>query len=173
VQTFTRAAETWGSSRLGFERQRRHLHRFVPQRDRRHGDLLSLGIEFKHSRPYHPPQTCGKVERFHQTIKKLLDKQSQATTTRPLQHQIDRFVTYYNEIWPHRTVKRRTPLEAFAARTKARLRRRGVKTDGYRVRHDRIHHAGSVTLRYQGRLPPHRGGSACPSLTGDAAGGPP
>ena len=32
-------------------------------------ELLSLGIATKHSRPYHP-QTCGKVERFHQTLKK-------------------------------------------------------------------------------------------------------
>ena len=29
-------------------------------------ELFALGIEAKHSRPYHP-QTCGKVERFHQT----------------------------------------------------------------------------------------------------------
>jgi transposase InsO family protein len=31
-------------------------------------ELLSLGIDYRHSRPYHP-QTCGKVERFHQTLK--------------------------------------------------------------------------------------------------------
>jgi transposase InsO family protein len=31
-------------------------------------ELLALGIAYKHSRPYHP-QTCGKVERFHQTLK--------------------------------------------------------------------------------------------------------
>jgi len=29
-------------------------------------ELFHLGIDYKHSRPYHP-QTCGKVERFHQT----------------------------------------------------------------------------------------------------------
>ena len=34
-------------------------------------ELAHLGIVFKHSRPYHP-QTCGKVERFHQTVKKYL-----------------------------------------------------------------------------------------------------
>jgi len=29
-------------------------------------ELERLGIVYKNSRPYHP-QTCGKVERFHQT----------------------------------------------------------------------------------------------------------
>ena len=32
-----------------------------------------LGIRLVHSRPYHP-QTCGKVERFHQTLKRWLAK---------------------------------------------------------------------------------------------------
>ena len=36
-------------------------------------ELAGAGIEFKHSRPYHP-QTCGKVERFHQTMKKYLEQ---------------------------------------------------------------------------------------------------
>ncbi|HEV2034639.1 MAG TPA: hypothetical protein VGU71_10660 [Candidatus Dormibacteraeota bacterium] len=33
-------------------------------------ELERLGILFKHSTPYHP-QTCGKVERFHQTVKRF------------------------------------------------------------------------------------------------------
>ena len=41
-------------------------------------ELLALGVDYKHSRPYHP-QTCGKVERFHQTLKKL----ARQTTPRP------------------------------------------------------------------------------------------
>ena len=40
-------------------------------------ELLALGVDYKHSRPYHP-QTCGKVERFHQTLKKWLAKQPPA-----------------------------------------------------------------------------------------------
>ena len=34
-------------------------------------ELFALGISVKHSRPYHP-QTCGKVERFHQTPQEVL-----------------------------------------------------------------------------------------------------
>ncbi len=71
-------------------------------------ELLALGIGSKHSRPYHP-QTCGKVERFHQTMKKFLAQQDAAVSNKQLQHQLDRFVAYYNEVRPHRSLGRRTP----------------------------------------------------------------
>jgi Integrase core domain len=64
-------------------------------------ELLALGIDYRHSRPYHP-QTCGKVERFHQTMKTFLDKQGPAASIGELQAQVDRFVAYYNEVRPHR-----------------------------------------------------------------------
>jgi transposase InsO family protein len=114
-------------------------------------ELATLGIAFKHSRPYHP-QTCGKVERFHQTEKKYLTKQDPATTIRGLQAQLDRFVDYYNTIRPHRGINRRTPIDAFTARTKAHPRLTPITTDGYRLRHDRIDRYGKITVRYQGRL---------------------
>ena len=47
-------------------------------------ELLELGIDYRHSRPYHP-QTCGKVERFHQTMKAFLAKQPIATSISELQ----------------------------------------------------------------------------------------
>src|SRR5918994_7721400 len=50
--------------------------------------LNRRGIRFTHSRPYHP-QTCGKVERFHQTEKRWLATQPQATTIARLQRQLD------------------------------------------------------------------------------------
>ena len=43
--------------------------------------LNARGIGFRHSRPYRP-QTCGKVERFHQTLKKWLTTQPRARTLR-------------------------------------------------------------------------------------------
>lgn len=115
-------------------------------------ELLALGIDYKHSRPYHP-QTCGKVERFHQTLKKWLARQRRARTLAQLQAQLDRFRTYYNTVRPHRAIARRTPAQAFAARTKATPRRSGITVPAqHRVRRDRIDSGGKVTLRYHSRL---------------------
>jgi transposase InsO family protein len=63
-------------------------------------ELASLGIEFKHSRPEHP-QTCGKVERFHQTVKQYLRAQRQTRSLSSLQAQLDDFVAYHSEVRPH------------------------------------------------------------------------
>jgi transposase InsO family protein len=113
-------------------------------------ELDRLGIGIVHSSPYHP-QTCGKVERFHQTLKRWLAKQSRTSTIAELQDQLDRFRTYYNEIRPHRAIGRRTPAEAYAARPNATPR--GPKVLVHcRVRHDRIDRGGGVTLRYDSRL---------------------
>jgi transposase InsO family protein len=114
-------------------------------------ELISLGIATKHSRPYHP-QTCGKVERFHQTLKKHLGKQDGLETKKQLQVALDRFVAYYNQVRPHRAVGRRTPAEAFAARERAYPTGAMIDTTGYRVRRDRIDKSGSVTIRHKGRL---------------------
>lgn len=114
-------------------------------------ELLSLGIRSKHSRPYHP-QTCGKVERFHQTLKRHLAKQVTATTKKQLQVQLDAFAIYYNDVRPHRALGRRTPSQAFAARERSYPRGPMIDCTGYRVRHDKIDRKGSVTLRHKGRL---------------------
>jgi transposase InsO family protein len=115
-------------------------------------ELLALGIDYRHSRPYHP-QTCGKVERFHQTLKAYLAKQPPAPTIAKLQRQVDWFITYYNEVRPHRAKGRRPPLEAFQARDKARPC--GPKLHvgaGVRVRRDRVDKNGKLTLRHRTRL---------------------
>jgi len=113
-------------------------------------ELERLGIEVKHSTPYHP-QTCGKVERFHQTLKLFLGKQVPAQSLAHLQLQIDTFREYYNHHRPHRALARRTPLVAFNARLKARPAEPHVPVH-YRVRHDQIDAGGKVTLRYLSKL---------------------
>jgi Integrase core domain len=115
-------------------------------------ELAALGISYRHSTPYHP-QTCGKVERFHQTLKRYLAKQPKAADPAQLQAQLDRFADYYNSVRPHRALHRGTPAEAFAGRPKAGPS--GIRVAvpvHYRVRKDRIHKTGAVTLRHNSRL---------------------
>ena len=112
--------------------------------------LESLGIEVKHSTPYHP-QTCGKVERLHQTLKRYLAKQPPASSLALLQLQLDAFRTHYNQRRPHRALDGQTPLVAFNARVKATPKAPEHPTH-YRVRHDQIDSEGSLSLRYLGRL---------------------
>jgi transposase InsO family protein len=115
-------------------------------------ELDTLGVVLRHSSPYHP-QTCGKVERFHQTLKRWLAKQRRARNLQQLQVQLDWFRTYYNEERPHRAVGRRTPAVAFTARPKAAPSRPGfVAPAHYRVRRDRVDSSGKITLRYKARL---------------------
>lgn len=112
--------------------------------------LETLGVTYKHSSPYHP-QTCGKVERFHQTQKKFLAHQDPAATLADLQAQIDRLVTYYNDARPHRALGRSTPRQVFDAKLKAHPPT-SIPATHFRVRHDRIDKTGGVTLRYESRL---------------------
>ena len=105
-----------------------------------------LGIRDINSRPYHP-QTCGKVERFHQTEKKWLAEQDPAETLEELQGQLDWFRTYYNEVRPRRAIGRRPPAEAYAAGPKDRPRGPVIEAT-YRVRNT----GGAVTLRHHSKL---------------------
>lgn len=115
-------------------------------------ELDLLGIVFKHSRPYHP-QTCGKVERFHQTLKRWLTRQPATHTLVELQAQLDRFVNTYNTQRPHRARGRLTPAEAFNARIKATPTAPAfAPPTHFRVRRDKIDKAGRITLRYRSRL---------------------
>jgi transposase InsO family protein len=115
-------------------------------------ELIALGIALAHSRPYHP-QTCGKVERFHQTLKKWLAHQDPATTVAQLQTQLDTFADYYNHHRPHRGINRRTPDTAWHARPRAIPARQGIQiSEHFRVRKDRIDRDGKLTLRHNSRL---------------------
>lgn len=113
-------------------------------------ELHRLGIVQKNSRPNHPT-TCGKVERFQQTLKRWLDQQPAPTTLNELQTLLDAFRTIYNAQRPHRSLPQRaTPATIYTARPKATPS--GHDKPHYRVRRDRIDTTGVVTLRVAGRL---------------------
>lgn len=77
-------------------------------------ELRAIGVVPKTSRAYHP-QTCGKVERFQQTLKRWLRRRPLAADLAELQAQLDAFVAYYNYHRPHRGIGRLTPAERWAA----------------------------------------------------------
>ena len=151
VQTFHEAAEVYGfpaawlsDNAAVFSGESRRGKVIIE------AELESLGIRCIHSTPYHP-QTCGKVERFHQTLKRFLTKQAVPQSVAHLQLQLDAFRSYYNQQRPHRAHGGKTPLSAFEARLKAKPDQAGAPTH-FRVRKDKVDRFGRVTLRYLGRL---------------------
>ena len=82
-------------------------------------NLRALGCDPICSTPRHP-QTCGKIERFWQTLKKWLDAHGPFDTLEALQTALLAFQSYYNQTRPHRALKGATPAEAFAATELAR-----------------------------------------------------
>ncbi|MBM4434760.1 MAG: IS481 family transposase [Chloroflexi bacterium] len=112
-------------------------------------ELARLGIEHRRSRPYHP-QTCGKVERFHQTLKRYVAQQAPATSLPLLQAQLDAFAQRYNDARPHRALGRRTPRSVYESKIKAAPEGRAAVQ--FRVRYDRVDHSGKVSLRYEAKL---------------------
>jgi putative transposase len=70
-------------------------------------------VRLIHSSPYHP-QTCGKVERHHQTLKRWLATQPAPATLAELQALLDAYRAYYNTRRHHTAVKT-TPQAAWDA----------------------------------------------------------
>jgi transposase InsO family protein len=77
-------------------------------------NLAALGVRHLLSSPAHP-QTCGKLERFHQTLKRWLRTQPLAPRPVDLQRQLDEFLVYYNQHRPHRALRGATPAERWQA----------------------------------------------------------
>ena len=116
-------------------------------------ELRRLHITQKNSRPNHPT-TCGKVERFQQTMKKWLRAQApQPGTLTDLQELLEAFAVEYNQHRPHRSLPHRaTPATIYSARPKATPSTDRSADSHDRVRTDRLDNAGCVTLRIAGRL---------------------
>jgi transposase InsO family protein len=116
-------------------------------------ELRRRGIVQKNSRPNHPT-TCGKVERFQQTLKNWLRAQPRRPATiAGLQALLEEFVEAYNRQRPHRSLPHRaTPATAYTARPKAAPGADRTADTHDRVRTDKIDKSGTVTLRVAGRL---------------------
>jgi hypothetical protein len=71
-------------------------------------NLAALGVHTVTSSPYHP-QTCGKNERSHQTLRRWLAAQPPAADLDQLQALLDAFNNLYNASRPHQALGGQTP----------------------------------------------------------------
>jgi transposase InsO family protein len=151
VATFTAAGDAhgWPAATLT-DNGSVYTSRFTGGRNGFEYLLAYLGIRQKNGAPGHP-QTQGKIERFHQTLKRWLGQQPAATDLAGLQAQLDAFRLAYNEQRPHRAIDRRTPGEAYRATPKALPSGIGARGH-FRLRYDVTDSKGAMTLRRGGRL---------------------
>lgn len=112
--------------------------------------LARHGVTQKNGHPGHP-QTQGKIERFHQTLKRWLTAQPPARDLEELTAQLNLFRHTYNHDRPHRALNRRTPAEAYQALPKATPSLHDGERH-WRIRFDTVDTNGTVTLRWAGRL---------------------
>jgi putative transposase len=84
--------------------------------------LEDKGMEHVRGAPYHP-QTQGKIERWHQTLKSriLLDNYY---LPGDLERQIDAFVAHYNHVRYHESLDNLTPADVYFGRAETILAER-------------------------------------------------
>src|SRR5271154_2881440 len=112
--------------------------------------LASLGITQKNGHPGHP-QTQGKIERFHQTLKRWLACRPRPATMTAMQTLLNDFTVVYNTQRPHRALPAgTTPAQAYSARPKAAPPH--TAHGHFRIRHDTVDQFGKLTLRHGSRL---------------------
>jgi hypothetical protein len=74
--------------------------------------LMRLGIEVVHSRPYHP-QTLGKDERLHRTLKAEVISRCSLQTLEHCQNAFDSWRPIYNQVRPHEALDMSTPVDRY------------------------------------------------------------
>lgn len=124
--------------------------RFGNGRNKFEYKLSDLGIIRENSSPNHP-QTQGKIERFHQTLKLHLAQKPKAESLWMLQQQLNYFRDRYNHDRPHKALHGKTPAHAYSARPKASPQDSST-LDHSRNRYDKVDTTGKVTLRRAGKL---------------------
>ena len=150
------------------DRQRHGVHHPTLRRQRRPQrprDRTPPSARQPEELPAEPPHTCGKVERFQQTLKKWL-----APTLHPPRlanyNPARRFAHEYNQHRPHRSLPHRPPRPRSTPRCPKPPPRSDRSADTHdRVRHDSIDKAGMVTLTSTAAPPHRRSGEPTPEPT--------
>ena len=99
--------------------------------------LKDRGMKHSRSAPYHP-QTQGKIERWHQTLKNRILLENYFLPG-DLEAQISAFVDHYNHQRYHESINNVTPADVYFGRDKAILKQRErIKRETLETR--RLHH---------------------------------
>ncbi|MGH1460377.1 MAG: IS3 family transposase [Paracoccaceae bacterium] len=99
--------------------------------------LQDKGMKHSRGAPYHP-QTQGKIERWHQTLKNRILLENYFLPG-DLEAQIEAFVTHYNNQRYHESINNVTPADVYFGRDKAILQQRErIKRKTLETR--RLHH---------------------------------
>ncbi|MGP4020777.1 integrase core domain-containing protein [Saccharopolyspora sp. 5N708] len=114
--------------------------------------VTAWGSRLIHSSPYHP-QTCGKVERHHQTFQQWLDHQpDQPVTVAELQVLAKEYRDHYNHQRRHSALGRITPAQAWqTADTIGGPTHPPAQTDAT-VHHLKVQADGTINIGKQLRL---------------------
>jgi hypothetical protein len=118
---------------------------------------LLRAVSFAFLLPFHcghpgHPGAQGKIERFHQTLKRWLTPRPKPIDLAATQTQLDTFRAIYNTQTAHRALPpHTTPAQAYTALPKATPP--GIKpTEHLRIRSDTVDDCGKLTLRHASRL---------------------
>ena len=109
------------------------------------GDLAAFlddkGMEHVRGAPHHP-QTQGKIERWHQTLKNRILLENYYLPG-DLEQKIGDFVAYYNHLRYHESIGNLTPADVYFGRGQTiLLERERIKRDTIRTR--RLQHRGKA-----------------------------
>ena len=116
--------------------------------------LMELGIRVGHGRPYHP-QTQGKDERFHRTLKEEVLMRETFASFEECEARFTAWQTTYNTIRPHEALALQAPIQRyrFSPRTFAEPPPPLVYAEGLEIR--RVQSGGVLRFRDERyRVPP-------------------
>ena len=99
--------------------------------------LQNKGMKHSRGAPYHP-QTQGKIERWHQTLKNRILLENYFLPG-DLEAQVEAFVDHYNHQRYHESINNVTPADVYFGRDKAILKKR-ERTKRKTLETRRLHH---------------------------------
>ena len=108
--------------------------------------LDDLGIDHTRGAPYHP-QTQGKIERYHRTMKNVVKLQNYYFPSE-LEAEIEKFVDYYNNERYHESLDNVTPAEMYHGRRNYILNEREIIKQETMIKRRILNQkAGSISMQ--------------------------